>query len=189
MLLLLYPSTTCTLRYTTLHCTAHCTALHRPCYSYSILSIHPTLQRLTQCTTTPPAALYSAINADTASKCTLKSWFCCHLKKWLWGIIKASVHTFAISHGCIPIRYAIKVNSSSGLPKTNLLAWFGRVYALLSAVKLYDDDEDLLNFKMVEAMQIVVVKQALFDVWRLFVGSGIWVKWCLITGYYYRGGG
>ena len=30
----------------------------------------------------------------------------------------------------------------------------------------------VLFFKMVEAMQIVVVKQALFGVWRLFVGSG-----------------
>ena len=37
---------------------------------------------------------------------------------------------------------------------------------------MYDDDEDLLNFKLVEAMQIVVVKQTLFGVWHLFVGSG-----------------
>ena len=37
----------------------------------------------------------------------------------------------------------------------------------------------ILFFKLVEAMQIVVVRQALFDVWRLF-----WV-WGLSTGCYY----
>ena len=39
-----------------------------------------------------------------------------------------------------------------------------------------------LLFKLVEMMERVVVKQALFVLWRLFVGSGIRVKWCLLSG-------
>ena len=44
-----------------------------------------------------------------------------------------------------------------------------------------------LFFKLVEMMERVVVKQALFVLWRLFVGSRIRVKWCLIIGCYYFG--
>ena len=46
-----------------------------------------------------------------------------------------------------------------------------------------------LFFKLVEMMESLVVKQALFVLWRLFVGSGIRVKWCLIIGCYYLAGG